>query len=130
MNIPKEVIEKAIEGGWQGGDYWELSHRDVCNEYQIVPNDGTDAVYHGKLKTRSQCIALDPSFWQSLGSALGWAKEGLGVCVGCGRGNERDCRCDQDNPIDDEWHYHAMRFYDLILTSGDTDAYWKELLAK
>lgn len=51
MNIPKEVIEKAIEGGW-------------VSEY---PQEGTWLANYENYRA-----ALDPTFWQSLGKSLGW----------------------------------------------------------
>lgn len=83
--IPKEAIKKAIEGGW-------------------------------KYKSGSgwTVIALDPSFWQCLGKALGWADNKLPVLA--------------HEPLGYTRQKYAHRFYDLILTGGDTDAFWKELL--
>jgi hypothetical protein len=57
-------------------------------------------------------IALDPSFWQALGKALGWEKA------------NRETRTE----IWLEWKWNAHRFYDLVLTGGDTEKIWKELL--
>ena len=45
-------------------------------------------------------IALDPTFWQALGKALEWRELYM---VG--------------QPM---WNWYAHRFYDLILTGGDT----------
>jgi len=55
--------------------------------------------------THSEALVLDPAFWQALGRALGW----------------------------EEYHWKhdrttQHRFYDLVLTGGDTEAYWNELL--
>ncbi len=52
MTIPKELIEKAIAGGW------------MRNYYNVVAGDLEVWNYHA--------IALDPSFWQALGKSLGW----------------------------------------------------------
>lgn len=49
-------------------------------------------------------IALDPTFWQALGKALGW--------------NERYM---SGYPV-------AHRFYDLILQGKPIDEFWAELL--
>lgn len=48
MNIPKEAIEKAIEGGWIVGIEGEM------------------------VTLRWEIWALDRTFWQSLGKSLGW----------------------------------------------------------
>lgn len=54
-------------------------------------------------------IALDPLFWQALGKALGW--DGWSVQF-----------------YGDEWLFHAHQYFDLVLTGGDTEAFWKELI--
>ena len=84
MIIPKEAIEKAIEGGWN----------DARLDYEATYAD----------------IALDHSFWQALGMALEW--EGA-----------IDRR-----PFATEWENYAHAFYHRILTGGDTQAFWDELL--
>jgi hypothetical protein len=94
--IPKQAIEKAIEGGWNdkiGGHYEEIGFW--------------------------QTIALDPTFWQALGKALGWNGLILELIPDADRGKIID---------PNEWHGHALDFYDLILTGGDTEAFWNELL--
>jgi hypothetical protein len=88
--IPKRAIEKAIEGGWQPTD--NSRHND----------------YYGSWNW--QGIALDHSFWQALGKALGWPKT---VCR---------AHLKQDNcgiVWTDTVGVHAHRFYDRILTGGD-----------
>lgn len=93
MNIPKEILEKAIEGGWNSKGF-------NLNEWG------------GEIMHDASCIiALDPSFWSALGKAFGWEK---GI---------------------DTYPYKniapfekAHKFYDLILTGGDTDSFWQEVL--
>ena len=46
-------------------------------------------------------IALDPSFWQSLIKATGWQRP---------------------------WERYAHDFFDIILTGGDTEKFWDDLL--
>lgn len=53
----QQAIEKAIEGGWTP-DIPELYEK----EYTLIAPD-------------FEYIFLDPSFWVSLGKALGWDKE-------------------------------------------------------
>lgn len=91
--IPKEAIEKAIEGGWKV-PYWGTNN--ICREY---------------------VFALDPAFWQTLGKALPTKfsnPNGSGYVGAKGRVLG--------------WKDHAMHFYDLILTGGDTKPFWDELL--
>ena len=111
--IPKEAIDKAFEGGWP-------------------------KIQKGVYKAYWQTIALDPSFWQSLGKALGWEKKMVvrrGMVIGNFGwenpdknirfyGEEMGAGMDYMNP----WVYYAHRFYDLILTGADTESFWKELL--
>lgn len=86
--IPKRAIEKAIEGGWSVG-----------NEDDFVT-------------LRWEIWALDPTFWQSLGKALGWV--------------------DGDIELPFDWHFQsklsAHKFYEIILTGGDVERFWTELL--
>lgn len=83
--------------------------------------------HHWFGKSNNQTIslavtALDPLFWQSLGKALEW--ERYNRCPACSR-----VPSPASGPFD-EWHYHALYFYDLILTGGDTQAFWDDLLGK
>lgn len=109
MEIPKEAIEKAIEGGYLGGasfaKYRESSQRIIYEEEDYALPKLTKTIPE---------IALDPDFWSSLGKSLGWT-----VCdvQGCIQG-----KCDHG------WMYYAKSFYDLILTGGDTKSFWQELL--
>lgn len=72
----------------------------------------------------------DPLFWQALGKALGWHS----VCDENGHDSgkpigtlclERDI-C--GGMMIQEWLYHAHQYIDLVLTGGDTEKFWKELL--
>jgi hypothetical protein len=129
--MPKQAIEKAIQGGWKQ----EVLLRPNC-EYEIAeltrPQGRTIGIWfrwtqrvNGKVVEKSLEIlageiALDSSFWQSLGKALGWEDyEGWTTCANCGQTLNNDC-----------WKRKAEDFYDLILTGGDTEKFWEELLAK
>lgn len=112
--IPAHIIEKAVEGGWSGVSLEEKG------KWVGGRVEGIEHYWHS--------IALDPSFWQSLGKVLGWTKN---ICTDCLTPyvDKTSCTCGMSYPpLDDTWHLHAMRFYDLILTGGDTDAFWEELL--
>jgi len=67
-------------------------------------------------------IALDPLFWQALGKALGWE---LKKCQYCKNGCEW---CTVNGYVKPEWLKHAHQYFDLHLTSGDTEAFWRKLL--
>lgn len=95
MNIPKEIIEKAIEGNYEG-----LTQHDLDTD-----NYNAETWYK---------IALDPSFWQALFPYN--ALDGH---------DDRECNCLKRY----EWKEEAHNFYDLVLTEGDTDAFWHEILS-
>jgi hypothetical protein len=126
MKIPEEAIAKAIEGGWipKGVEAHKITGWTL--------DDGVLKILGTYNKTKSvtdyilvEQIALDPSFWQSLGKALGW---GIRKTMF------------HTEIQDDEWYrnienkkhavYQGTEFANLILTGGDTDAYWKGLLDK
>lgn len=72
-------------------------------------------------------IGLDPAFWQALGKALGWRhmidfEFQHDPSMGLPRYDHRAGQYP-------EWMYNAHRFYDLILTGGDTEKFWNDLLA-
>lgn len=48
-------------------------------------------------------IALDPLFWSALGKSCGWTREY-------------------------QWRINAEKFYRVILSDGDTAAFWEEIL--
>lgn len=109
MNIPKKIIEKAIEGGWKG----------LFMDDEGITVDIQSQIAWGRTKTGLgrhlplQVIALDPTFWQALGKTLGWSEQkthfpsSLAKCV---------------------WQNTAYVFYDLILTGASTDEFWATLL--
>ena len=84
MNIPKHIIEKAIEGGYNPSDESNykidvdyLGRSTLIYYSEEYPDEGCD-------EHSQEEIALDPLFWFSLGKALGWGAckecEGDGVC--------------------------------------------------
>lgn len=100
--IPKEAIEKAIEGGWRS---------EYLNCHIITHSDWYITVGDSRFSCKGEpasTVALDPSFWQSLGKALGWST----------MENHQQSRRE------------ALRYYYLILTRGDTKKFWDELLAQ
>lgn len=110
--IPKQAIEKAIEGGWKFRGY-DFDIKFLVKKYP----------YH---------IALDRSFWQALGKALGWGEKRYKqsvVATLIRGGNHRAHIRMQRKPTPNRWKKEALRFYDLILTGGDTEKFWAELLA-
>lgn len=136
--IPKEAVEKSIEGGWKykvphgfseqgfkrfigiGGD-------DVCFNYEHKPKiKGWSGMSHTKgFRIPMSTIALDPLFWQALGKALGLRPARF---VYDAEGEETK-EVDMDSRhFDETWVGKATEFYHLILTGGDTKKFWEELL--
>lgn len=107
--IPKEAIVKAIEGGYGAvrfnGAEIKFYHKAAGHMEQPY----LAFVYH--------YIALDPSFWQSLGKALDWY---LPVFV--------MGRFSPNNSMWPNWLEKAQEFHTTVLTGGDTTKYWIELL--
>lgn len=66
----------------------------------------------------------DPLFWQALGKALGW--KGL-----VHKEDGVECALRGRDPVDftyEKWQYHAHQYFDLVLTGGDTEKFWKDLI--
>ena len=132
MTIPKEIIEKAIEGGWfkqrlEELPFWKIGSRTTVVFWKELPLVGN----HKTIPKRRQfvqmsTIALDPTFWVALGKALEWFTE-RPQCGGYNTSRatkgelEKQKLCSFCNP---------HRFYDLILTGQPTDLFWQSLLAK
>lgn len=92
----------------------------------------------GYLKTRIedrqnwQFYILQPDWWQSLEKSLNW----FGVWSReywtsksdqlHAKGLDRFGTTEEELP---PWRWYSARFYDLILTGGDTEKFWEELLA-
>jgi len=56
-----------------------------------------------------ELAALDPDFWRALGKALGWREDTFDMWG--------------------MWYFNAQEFQKLILTGGDTEAFWRDLLS-
>lgn len=119
--IPKRAITNAVAGGWRNQSNAPIS------------------LVTGYTKDWER-VALDPTFWQALGKALGW-EEWEFVCpkYNCHKfynlpeGHHGDIRC----PKCDHWgargdigEWYGEWFCHLILTGNNTEAYWDELLAQ
>lgn len=105
--IPKQAIEKAIEGGWSP----KYGHHS-----DLVDSNGEwIGVENSRVVSYAE-IALDPTFWQALGKVLGWVR--------LTKVDENPTR----RAAVPTCNEYAHRFYDLILTSGDTDKFWDEIL--
>ena len=61
-------------------------------------------------------IIQDPLFWQALGKALGWGF------------NLKKNPFDEDEIGVDRWLAEALNYFHLVLTGGNTEKWWQELL--
>lgn len=119
MNIPKEIIEKAIEGGWFGGYSFSQDKYEEGKYIFVMADDCTHEQFrqHQVRRLSSEDIAFDPSFWQALGKSLGWNYPVM-----------RDGRWSPEHSLMPNWRDCAQDFYDLILTNKSTDQFWSQLL--
>lgn len=95
----------------------------------MIPEKVIEVAHEGGYQNRVgelitwQEIALDPLFFQALGKALGWPDRTFYTI---------ECVAKEyhvwEETSEITWIYQAHRFYDLILTGGDTEVYWNDLL--
>lgn len=118
MNIPLEIIKLTIEGGWKplasvvihDTDAFEQSDFQTLVFYK--GSDPETCAIAGRINIyRALC---DPTFWSSLGKALGLEKRTIEVVL--------------DGDIIHDYKQLAHRLFDLILTQQDTTVFWQELL--
>ena len=104
----EQAIQKAMEGG-----------------YKHPAHFGTT----GKVEQ----LLLDPSFWQSLGKAMGWADR---LCIQCADENDGEpmyCEvCDggdspQHHSPQSEWLYRWHSFIDHLADGGSIEEWFKTL---
>lgn len=112
IQIPKQAIEKAIEGGWQPqhpGTALRMVHENGFWLTDKVIGEHTYFIAKEK-------VALDPTFWRALAKASGWPK-----CVLRHYPHTSAC---------EKWRNWAIYFCDLILTGQPTEPFWTDLLSK
>lgn len=108
----KEAIKLAIEkGGYNWGGWKEVSTLDHSETF-----DGETWYYIGGSQVLEQQIVLDPNFWKCLGEILSW--------------NDFIPECAEPNKIvePNQWINEAMNYYFLLLTDGDTEQFFEDLL--
>ena len=128
--IPKKAIERAIEGGWQPS-----AHRSRTL-YNTATRWLQEAITVSASISEAE-IALDPSFWQSLGKALGWSEEDFEGFIH--KDDDMLCPCNPEKLVQSgamivlhrgpvRWRTEAHNFFGIILTGGDTEKFWSDLL--
>ncbi len=122
--IPKHFIELALAGGWYGGSRYPKTKKQQMHILKLVRvNDALSKIY----LEQAHEIVCDPTFWRSLGKELKWQDiQELETritkcwCSKCG-----EVRVTMQWPV---WKYHAQHFFELLLSGGDTDSFWKNLI--
>lgn len=133
--IPKAAIEKAIEGGWSHASILEGSEWKVGHGMMLVRTPWPSEKFpdrKARQKISLSAIALNPTFWQALvkmpmNCPKVWKGKRCSAgeirkCSTCGRGYVGQSRY--------SWLPLAKRFAFLILTGGDTQKFWDELLTE
>jgi hypothetical protein len=122
MNIPKEIIELAVKGGWS------------ANAYAVAED-----IPYEKWTTAEHCeIALDRTFWEALGRAKGWEQGEFELCFGCGRRITKDtpdrktgkhfaCKSDIMRYPSQANFQHKL-FCERVCDGENLEDYWRGLL--
>lgn len=134
MNIPKEIIEKAIEGRWCA-QFLNPERLVACSwtydgEYLVIATDTSIM-----LRKCNAEIALSSEFWQALGKALNWGRH-MNWCrwetsaceyrtshFYCPHPEHR-CNCHSSMM----WQIKAESFFNRIMIDMPLDTFWKEIL--
>lgn len=111
----KEVITKAIQGGW--------------NDRLYRVDTGNSEVW-----THHSSLLLDPLFWQALGKAEGWPEDSCRYCGKKFSGSIMSCiNQDCPNPQFASSGVNACIFYwhhfiDHLASGGEAEQFFKSLL--
>lgn len=100
-----EAIKLAIR---KGGYRFAFSNKKESLDYSDYVGSPEETSYDE--------IVLDPLFWQALGKALGWDETNM-LSYGLRYGKEVP-----------ESVGKALQYFEVALTGGDTEKFWKELL--
>jgi hypothetical protein len=81
----QEALDKATEGGYhvQGSDGMDTYYEGASNEYSAWTRKDNESSFVVPVEE----TFLDPTFWQALGSALGWS-EACDLAISCIHGEE------------------------------------------
>jgi len=101
----KQAIDKSIIEGW---------FPQQKAQFIITKNEQVQIGEH---------FVLDPSFWQSLGKALGWNQN---TCKCCNR-KEEYCLHETPNGINPEWQWRMVNLMRQISENRSIKSYFKEL---
>lgn len=136
--IPKQATEKAVEGGWKSyggskplGEVQELIALDATFWQALGKafgwgkewgNESNPEIIDYRIEFRSYLMKVpDDSDRTGIEGQIEHQRK---VNISALR-LEQQLKAMVRNPA----NFHAFRFYDLILTGGDTEKFWAELLA-
>ena len=118
----KTQAEILVAHLWQHGDWLPTHALQNCETpygfigsaghvraRELARNDCAEKLQNKVERARGGAIALDPSFWQALGKALGLSLD------------------DGTFLHEPEWLNTASRFARIVYKGGDTETFWKEL---
>lgn len=129
MNIPKRIIELAIEGEW--GDYHSLN---FVNEYwvnvnlkatTVIEEDHQEKTVQQTTALPIHSVILDKHFWIALGKKLGWDSDYHHSLTQMAGDEMLSGKIMRRNSAE----YKTHELYDLILTDGNTDKFWEDILS-
>lgn len=113
--IPENIIKLVESSG-----YWPKI-RSEYEKYKLELPTARETIAYQELMGKYIYLNAinDPLFWQALGKAKGWEMEDVYELY------------NPQGPIRafkmTEWRHKALNFFDLLMTNGDTAAYWDNL---
>lgn len=110
--IPQAAIEKALEGKWLSDLGYQFEGYNPVSPAEVYFQSFSGGELHEHTIALS-AVALDAEFWKALGNALEWFE-----------GSEYEWEEENEK----FWLGEASRFTYLVLTGGNTEAYWTDLL--
>jgi len=124
----KDMLSEAIKLAIEKGGFRFTEPIDSRNKTWAISELSN---LNGEDGFTTEQVVLMPLFWQALGKALGWKdvfknKKSMGLMEMCGHPYcPTEGNCKYQKP---ERSKYAHQYFDLLLTGGDTEKFWKELL--
>lgn len=118
----EEIIKKSIEGGWEKAmiDGNELSHVSV--KYEQIEFREYEGSLYPILRMDVKSVMFDPSFWQSLGKAMGWVTTEYMQEVGEIKYPRKSVKVKRQDWLK-KWH----KFIDHLADGGTIESYFEQL---
>lgn len=107
-------LKRVFEDGNFPGIVW-------C-KFEIFPQD-IRGRFQEEITLTTNDIVADAEFWKALSRALGW---GSGI-----KKTKSNNTFNYSQPIIvDAWLNHALRFFEIKLTNGSEETFWKDILGE